>query len=280
MALSYLFGKISEQGTQADGGKLAEALRGKVLGRRRLVWSFGGTGSLDVTEQRKKNMKKKLLVGLAIGVLVARVGSAEANIIDSTYGAGAGSFELGNFVNGGGNPNAAGSGYMGLLPDDTTITGWTVGGPGDGVDWLLASYYGADTGIHSVDLQHLSASSIFTSIPTIAGNEYELLFSTATYLGYSTTGAVSAGSVVNQVFSATPSSTHPQAFTPYSFMFTATGPTTLIQFMSTGPNTAYGPAIDSVSVEPTAPVPVPATMLLFGTGIAGLVGTRLKRKKQ
>ncbi len=28
------------------------------------------------------------------------------------------------------------------------------------------------------------------------------------------------------------------------------------------------------------PVPVPATMLLFGTGLAGLAGTRLRRKKQ
>ncbi|MCK5642481.1 MAG: PEP-CTERM sorting domain-containing protein, partial [Gammaproteobacteria bacterium] len=27
-------------------------------------------------------------------------------------------------------------------------------------------------------------------------------------------------------------------------------------------------------------IPEPATMLLFGTGIAGLAGTRFKRKKQ
>jgi hypothetical protein len=30
----------------------------------------------------------------------------------------------------------------------------------------------------------------------------------------------------------------------------------------------------------TKPVPVPATILMFGTGIVGLVGTRLRRKKQ
>jgi len=33
------------------------------------------------------------------------------------------------------------------------------------------------------------------------------------------------------------------------------------------------------SAKPNAPVPEPATMLLFGTGIAGLAGTRLRRKK-
>ena len=37
-------------------------------------------------------------------LFAACIGSAQANIIDDTYGVGAGSFELGNFVNGGGIP--------------------------------------------------------------------------------------------------------------------------------------------------------------------------------
>ncbi|MBU0966271.1 MAG: PEP-CTERM sorting domain-containing protein [Proteobacteria bacterium] len=43
----------------------------------------------------------------------------------------------------------------------------------------------------------------------------------------------------------------------------------------------YESRIDNVVVNGTsAPVPVPATMLLFGTGLAGLVGSRIRRSKK
>ena len=37
--------------------------------------------------------------------------------------------------------------------------------------------------------------------------------------------------------------------------------------------------IDNIVVNSSQPVPEPATMLLFGTGIAGLAGSRLRRKR-
>ena len=38
--------------------------------------------------------------------------------------------------------------------------------------------------------------------------------------------------------------------------------------------------IDDITFSTTAPVPEPTTMLLFGTGIAGLAGSKLRRKKK
>ncbi len=76
-------------------------------------------------------MEKKILVSSIFGLLMMGLaGSGKANnIIDSTYGTGSGSFENGKFVNNGAD-------YMGLTPSSTAILGWTVGGPGNGVDWL------------------------------------------------------------------------------------------------------------------------------------------------
>jgi len=42
----------------------------------------------------------------------------------------------------------------------------------------------------------------------------------------------------------------------------------------------YGLALTNAQVSDTAPVPEPVTILLFGTGLAGLAGSRIRRKKK
>ena len=212
--------------------------------------------------------------------------AAGINIIDNTYGVGAGSFELGNFIDGGGIPYASGTNYMGLAPgNSTTLTGWKVGLDGDGVDWLIEPGFNADTGVHSLDLQHLQATSIFTQIPTIIGNIYQLSFAAATRSGFTTTGVVSAGSLLNQIFTATPTlNWSSQTYTPYSFNFTATSTTTIIRFTPTT-NSGYGPAIDSVSVVSDSPTSIPESssvlgLLALGTlGVGSLIKSKVMGKK-
>ena len=203
------------------------------------------------------------------------------NIIDDTYGAGAGSFELGSYVD-------SGDGYMWLGLSNTTITGWTVGGPGDGVDWLIAPTFRADAGSHSVDLKHLTNSSIATEIPTIAGVTYELSFSATAVKPMDRIGTITAGSLVDVEFTVPYGSEVEydylnQTYAPFSYQFAALGDLTTIHFTATG-NTGssvrYGPVIDSVSVSA---IPEPSTivsLLSLAAGLAVCAAWRRVRLRQ
>jgi hypothetical protein len=58
--------------------------------------------------------------------------------------------------------------------------------------------------------------------------------------------------------------------------FTAAANATTLSFLSQTPGAFFGPTIDDVSVRP---VPEPASMLLFSTGAAGLLVSRLRRRR-
>lgn len=57
---------------------------------------------------------------------------------------------------------------------------------------------------------------------------------------------------------------------------------TITEFLiPSGSNTLSGGELDPPGIlQPSNPVPLPPTMLLFGTGLAGLAGTKLRRKKK
>ncbi|HEX4772458.1 MAG TPA: hypothetical protein VH351_16610, partial [Bryobacteraceae bacterium] len=155
------------------------------------------------------------------------------NLIDSTYGSGAGSFELGDFVNNG-------NGVMELGAGALTINGWIVGGP-TGVDWDTKPLFGAQDGLYSLDLIEYAPGSIMTAIPTNAGQSYDLSFYATTVSTGTALGTVSAGTLVNQPFTAPITSAVQsddlrfvnEAFALFSFRFTATKSVKMLSFAAT-----------------------------------------------
>ncbi len=201
----------------------------------------------------------------------ASVSHAATNIIDATYGAGAGSFELGDFVR-----NGSPGHHMHLDTNSTTIIGWTVGGtPGIGIDWVQMPDNAPSNGTYSIDLSGVSTSfaigSVSTTIPTVAGVEYLISFDS--YGGVETLpGTLTAGNL-SQTFNA-PGNPDPSIanFQNFQYSFTALDSATTITFSATSLSYGFGPVIDNVIVT----VPEPSS-LLFGS--LTIVGLSFKRKR-
>lgn len=201
-------------------------------------------------------------------VTILTIGSASAavNIIDQTYGVGAGSFELGAYSQNSGNA----SNFMHLANSSTTITGWTVGGP-DGIDWMSTPSHSAYDGSHSIDLggvSHFAASSIgsvTTTIPTAIGLTYDISFVGYIFGSDPVTAFVTAGDL-NQEFSpgSTLDTVNPP-WTTFQYSFVALSDFTAITF-ATYNSGGFSPVIDNVVVA----IPEPSSALLgfvFGFGL-------------
>jgi Protein of unknown function (DUF642) len=220
-------------------------------------------------------MSSKLPLALA-ATLLCTSASAATNLIDQTYGAGAGSFELGVFV-----PGGSGLGnFQSLLAGAATLTGWQIGGVG--VDWLSTPGYASADGLHAVDLGYLEAGagSVSVTLPTQIGATYALDFKAAAVPGnpaYTNTGTVTAGSLVGAGFTvpfSAPNDFGGQVYVTKSFSFVATGASTVVTIAAAVAGTAYGPVIDQVSVTLLSAVPEPGSLALWMLGGCVLVARR------
>nr|WP_186728946.1 choice-of-anchor C family protein [Sphingomonas panacisoli] len=163
-----------------------------------------------------------------------------------------------------------------LAAGSTAITGWTVGG--DSVDYI-GTYWNAQNGSRSVDLSGNAPGSIFQTFDTMLGQVYNVTF----FLGANgdgppptkTVSVTATGNAAgNYSVGTTPFPPNVVTWSPFNYVFTATGTSTTLTFTSTG-QTAYGAALDNVNV--TA-VPEPATWALMVFGF-GAIGGVLRRRQ-
>ena len=206
-------------------------------------------------------MKNLIVISLMLGLVSAA--SADVNLIDN------GSFETASI-----DPGS----FATLNPGSTVINNWTVD---LGTIDYIGTYWDASDGDRSIDLGGYfeNGRMIAQSFPTVVGNEYYLSFDMAgnpdgppalKTLDVSITGIDD----VQFSFDKTGKTKTNMGWETKYLTFTATAATTELKFTSTSGDSAYGPALDNVSV-----VPVPGAVLLgaMGLGMAGWLKQRTNK---
>jgi hypothetical protein len=175
---------------------------------------------------------------------------------------------------------------------DANIPGWTrTGDRGDGLLWAIGFMDGgghittAGHGNQFVTLGYgfhtdpASAAWSTTITGLTPGSMYELDFMIATEGETSSqtlgVGFTSGSSTASQSFTSGPSENGNYWMTWESeiYNFVATADTATVQFFGT---IKFDIGLDYVRVREVSPVPVPGTMLLLGSGLAGLAALRKK----
>jgi choice-of-anchor C domain-containing protein len=194
-------------------------------------------------------MKKRSSLGVALGVIAAM---ALAGVTFAFSGLTNGSFEDGTYTDNGGFEELS-------AVDSTTIAGWTVSA--GSVDWI-GSYWQAQEGSMSLDLNGTSAGTVTQTFDTTVGNTYDVSF----YLAGNPDGlpavktlevSATGGTPSSYSFDTTGFSRDSMGWTVQEYSFVATSTSTTLSFTSTVEG-AFGPALDNVAVTETAP-PTPPT---------------------
>lgn len=236
-------------------------------------------------------MKTKFIFVIAGSLCCAPLSHA-ANIIDSIYGIGAGSFEI---------PDPNITDYDTFTAGSTAMAGWTVGQAS--IDWVHQSIWTSSNGKYSLDMNGTDftgpdapeVGSVYTVIPTTAGSTYLISFDVSGYLNFGNSTnpkemdvsveAVNISSMLTEIhreqvlFTATNNSSVTPLLLDWStrsFTFVATEANTRISFISKVTNNTSGMILDNVSVEI---VPEPgSTALLGATGLL-LLSRRSRRPR-
>lgn len=206
-----------------------------------------------------------------ITLILLPISSVNANLLTN------GSFEDASI-----NP---GGGFIAVFPGQTSITGWDV--VSEDVHYM-GTFWQASDGIRSLDLDGLIGSSggVSQTFSTVAGTQYNVTFDMAgnyANLPIIKPMRVSAdGQSQDFTFDVTGRSALDMGWTSMSWVFTADDTLATLQFLSLtetlGLTEGWGAALDNVSVLAVNPIPIPAAIWLFGTGLIGLIGFSKRRK--
>ncbi|MEO7100831.1 MAG: choice-of-anchor C family protein [Luteolibacter sp.] len=201
-----------------------------------------------------------------------------ANIIDSIYGVGSGSFE---------NPGHTIATFETYQAGSIAITGWTVNTVN--IDWVSSNLWNASDGNYLIDMNGDpgDAGSFQTVIPTTIGSTYRVSFDISGFVTPNSssnpkTMETQAGGVTTFFSLDVSVSTFPEPYalpftlpwTSRSFDFVATSTSSTVIFASLIPNEGSGMFLDNVSIEA---VPESSSVALLA---AGAVGLALRRKRQ
>jgi hypothetical protein len=183
-------------------------------------------------------------VAAIVAFSVTAFGVESQNLIDLTYGTGAGDFELGTNL------------VEGLPAGATNLVGWVV--DRDTIDSISGTFANPSSGLRAIDLNGFPQTSgaIHTTIPTTPGEVYEVGYDVAGFVHFLSPSTiklaeVSAGNVTNIVAVTGPTiEAAPIALSwvRQCFRFTALSSNSTVAFKSLMPTDASGVLLDNVSV--------------------------------